>query len=62
MVRSEIRAVEDALGDTFSGYMVWAPSNVYTRQALKEEKPGTVHSITVSKKPVNEGTVPGLRQ
>jgi hypothetical protein len=37
MVRAEIKAVEDALGDTFSGYMVWAPSNVYTRQALKAE-------------------------
>lgn len=37
MVRAEIKAVEDALGDTFAGYMIWAPSNVYTRQALKEE-------------------------
>ena len=36
MVKSEIKAVEDALGDRFSGYMVWAPSNVYTRQALVE--------------------------
>jgi hypothetical protein len=36
MVKSEIKAVEDALGDRFAGYMVWAPSNVYTRQALVE--------------------------
>ncbi len=36
MVKAEIKAVEDALGDRFAGYMVWAPSNVYTRQALVE--------------------------
>jgi hypothetical protein len=34
-VTSEIKAVEDALGEEFAGYMVWSPSNVYTRQALK---------------------------
>ena len=36
MVKAEIKAIEDALGDRFAGYMVWAPSNVYTRQALVE--------------------------
>jgi hypothetical protein len=36
MVKAEIKAAEDALGDRFSGYMVWAPSNVYTRRALME--------------------------
>jgi hypothetical protein len=35
-VRAEIKAVEDALGDQFAGYMIWNPSNVYTRQALKD--------------------------
>ncbi|HVX67138.1 MAG TPA: putative glycoside hydrolase [Bryobacteraceae bacterium] len=33
-VRAQIRAVEDALGDGFAGYMIWSPSNVYTRQGL----------------------------
>jgi len=41
MVKAEIKAVEDALGDRFAGYMVWAPSNVYTRQALVESPTGT---------------------
>jgi hypothetical protein len=41
MVKAEIKAVEDALGDRFAGYMVWAPSNVYTRQALVEPPKGT---------------------
>ena len=41
VVKSEIKAVEDALGDRFAGYMVWAPSNVYTRQALVEPPKGT---------------------
>lgn len=35
-VRAEIKAVEDALGNRFAGYMIWSPSNVYTQQALKE--------------------------
>jgi len=35
-VKAEIQAVEDALGDRFAGYMVWAPTNVYTRKALVE--------------------------
>jgi len=39
MVKAEIKAVEDALGDRFGGYMVWAPSNVYTRGALVEPPP-----------------------
>jgi hypothetical protein len=34
MVKAQIQAVEDALGDRFAGYMIWAPSNVYTRPAL----------------------------
>jgi hypothetical protein len=33
-VRAQIRAVEDALGESFAGYMIWSPSNVYTRQGL----------------------------
>jgi hypothetical protein len=33
-VRAEIKAVQDALGAKFAGWMMWSPSNVYTRQAL----------------------------
>jgi hypothetical protein len=41
-VRAQIRAVEDALGGSYAGYMVWAPSNVYTRQGLvAPQKPET---------------------
>jgi hypothetical protein len=35
MVKAQIQAVQDALGDRFAGYMMWAPSNVYTAEALK---------------------------
>lgn len=48
MVKAEIKAVEDALGDRFSGYMVWAPSNVYTRGALVEPPKGTETAEKVS--------------
>ena len=36
MVRSEIRAVQDALGDEhFKGFMLWNSRNVYTTAALQ---------------------------
>jgi hypothetical protein len=35
MVEAEIKAVKDALGDRYAGYLMWSPSNVYTREALK---------------------------
>jgi len=35
MVRKEIEAVYNALGDDFSGFMLWSSSNVYTLEALK---------------------------
>jgi len=35
MIRAEIRAVTDAEGDNFSGFMLWNASNVYTEEALK---------------------------
>lgn len=35
MVRSEIKAVYDATGDRFSGFMLWNPSNFYTKEAFK---------------------------
>ncbi len=34
MVSSEIRAVRDALGDNFKGYMLWNSWNIYTKEAL----------------------------
>jgi len=33
-VKLEIKAVKDALGDNFSGFMLWSPENFYTRGAL----------------------------
>ena len=35
MVEAEIKATQDALGNNFSGFMLWNPSNIYTQEALK---------------------------
>ena len=35
MVRAEIRAVQDATGDDFKGYILWSPTNFYTKDALE---------------------------
>lgn len=35
MVRSEIRAVSDALGDEFNGFMLWSADNYYSQEALQ---------------------------
>ncbi|MFA6753584.1 MAG: putative glycoside hydrolase [Candidatus Paceibacterota bacterium] len=35
MVKSQIRAVYDALKEDFKGYMLWNPRNIYTRGAIK---------------------------
>jgi hypothetical protein len=35
MVRSQIAATYDATGDSFSGFMLWNSSNVYTEEALE---------------------------
>jgi len=35
MVEAEIKAVKDAMGEHYAGYMIWNPTNVYTRDALK---------------------------
>lgn len=34
MVKQEIKATQDSLGDNFSGFMLWNPSNVYTQDAI----------------------------
>jgi hypothetical protein len=39
MVESEIRAVFDATKSSFSGFILWNPINVYTREALQEDYP-----------------------
>jgi hypothetical protein len=36
-VKSEIQAVYDAAGDNFKGFMLWSPSNIYTKEALSPE-------------------------
>ena len=35
MVKAQIKAVYDALGDDFNGFMLWSSSNFYTREALE---------------------------
>jgi len=35
MVKAEIQAVQDATGDDFKGYMLWSPTNFYTKDALE---------------------------
>ena len=36
MVELEIQAVKDALGGDYNGFMLWNPSNIYTKEALHE--------------------------
>ena len=36
-VSAQIRAVRDSLGQDFAGFMLWSPSNKYTRAALGAE-------------------------
>ena len=35
MVKAQIKAVYDVLGDDFNGFMLWSSSNYYTREALE---------------------------
>ncbi|MCP5112929.1 MAG: hypothetical protein GY953_19050, partial [bacterium] len=37
MVRDQIEATREALGADYSGFILWSPRNVYTREALLEE-------------------------
>jgi len=39
MIRSEIRAVYDAAGEDFSGFMLWNSWNFYTKEALEPVQP-----------------------
>ena len=38
MVKQEITAVQDALREDFNGYMLWNPSNIYTKGAIELAK------------------------
>jgi len=35
MVKAQIKAVYDALGNDFNGFMIWSSSNFYTKEALE---------------------------
>lgn len=35
MVKAQIQAVRDALGDRYAGYLLWSSSNRYTAEALE---------------------------
>ncbi|MFH1657141.1 MAG: putative glycoside hydrolase [bacterium] len=34
MVRKEIKAVADVMGDNYKGFMLWSPTNFYTEEAI----------------------------
>jgi hypothetical protein len=34
MVKQEIKATQDSLGESFNGFMLWNPSNIYTQEAI----------------------------
>jgi len=36
MVKSEIQALKDSLGKEYYGFMLWSPSNIYTRGAVSK--------------------------
>lgn len=38
MVKAEIQAVRDVTGDNFKGYILWSPSNLYTKDALNPSR------------------------
>lgn len=35
MVKQQVQAAKDALGESYSGFLLWSPSNVYTTEALR---------------------------
>ena len=48
MVRAQIRAVHDALGDDFNGFMLWSSSNFYTRGALEPKENPKINEVCVN--------------
>ncbi len=38
MVKAEIQATQDALGNNYGGFMLWNPSNIYTEGAVLKSK------------------------
>ena len=47
MVRAQIEAVYDALGEDFNGFMMWSSSNFYTREALEPEQGFKVSRVCI---------------
>lgn len=45
MVRAQIKAVYDALGDDFNGFMIWSSSNFYTIEALEPNKNTKINRV-----------------
>jgi hypothetical protein len=37
MVKQEIKATQDSLGNNFVGFMLWNPENIYTQDAVAKE-------------------------
>ncbi len=38
MVKQQIKAVEDSMGEDFNGFMLWNPLNIYTKEAILLDK------------------------
>lgn len=36
MIKAEIKATQDALGKNYNGFMLWNPSNIYTKDAVRQ--------------------------
>ena len=48
MVRTQIKAVSDALGDDFNGFMLWSSSNFYTIEALEQRKSSKIKGVCIN--------------
>ena len=47
MVKSQIKAVSDALGDNFNGFMLWSSSNFYTIDALEPKENLKINRVCI---------------
>jgi len=48
MVKAQIKAVYDALGDDFNGFMIWSSSNFYTREAFEPKENLKISGICIN--------------
>jgi len=48
MVRAQIKAVYDALGHDFNGFMIWSSSNYYTREAFEPKENSKINRVCIN--------------